>query len=148
MPAKKNAKTKTATEAKVKGTPGRKPAPIVWPRGAFTIKDLFEKNSLANGGSIKVEVTARNAVKRKLISKEVLEVEKVKTGGVGAPATKYILASVKAANEKRKAKKASKPKAPKAPKAKKAVTPVVEVTTPEPEAAPVETPEVAEPVAA
>lgn len=111
-PKAKTTKTKTPATEKVKGTPGRKPTPIVIPRKAFTIAELFTANSKDLGnGLVKCELTIRNYVKKAVEAGTLVADGKVVTGTVGAPAQKFIPADVKAKNEARKANRKKSPTA-------------------------------------
>lgn len=88
---------------------GRKPLKIRYPKGAFTIDELFAANSKANGGTVKCELTIRNHIKRDLAEGKLVQVEKVLTGKAGAPAFRFQLKSVREYNIARAAKRAAAP---------------------------------------
>jgi len=93
----------------VKSTRGRKQLKINWPTGAFTVDELFARNSKEAGkGNVKCELTARNHIARGLAAGKLVKLaEKLTTGKVGAPAFKFQLATYAKHNEARRAKKAA-----------------------------------------
>lgn len=88
---------------------GRKPLNIKFPQGAFTVDQLFDLNSVTNGGFVKCELTARNHIKRALKADVLVKLpEKAKKGTVGAPAFKFILKTRHEANAAKRLKRAVK----------------------------------------
>ena len=93
------------TKVAVKVTPGRKPLKVTYPKGPFTVEQLFTLNDKATGGSVKCELTIRNHIKRELASGKLVQLaEKATTGTVGAPAYRFQLKSAADYNAARKAK--------------------------------------------
>ena len=89
---------------------GRKPLKVNYPTGAFTVDELFARNSKLTGkGNLKCELSARNHIGRGLASGKLVKLtEKLNTGKVGAPAFKFQLATYAKHNAARRAKKALK----------------------------------------
>ena len=89
---------------------GRKPAVIKYPKGAFTVEQLFALNSKIDGkGNVKCELTARNHIARGLANGKLVKLaEKVATGKAGAPAFKFQLKAAADYNAIRRANKAAK----------------------------------------
>lgn len=70
---------------------GRPSAELKYPRGAFTVKDLFELNK----GTVKWELTVRQHVEKQVESHFLTKLENtVQTGKPGRPNFKYIRTSV------------------------------------------------------
>jgi hypothetical protein len=87
---------------------GRKRFPIKFPKGAFTVDELFALNKPVSPKFC--ELTARNHITRGLASGKLVKLaEKLKTGTVGAPALKYQLKAAYEYNLNRRAKKVVKP---------------------------------------
>jgi len=83
---------------------GRPRKPVKFPKGAFTVDELFAKNS----NVIDCELTARNHISRALASGKLIKLaEKLNTGKVGAPAFKFQLASTYRYNLNRRTKPAA-----------------------------------------
>jgi hypothetical protein len=83
-------------------TRGRKRFPVKFPKGAFTVDELFALNKPVSPKFC--ELTARNHIKRGLANGKLVKlVEKLKTGTVGAPALKYQLKAAYAYNLNRRA---------------------------------------------
>lgn len=102
---KNNTKTNSATKVTVKVSPGRNPLNVTYPKGAFTVEQLFALNSQANGGPVKCELTIRNHIKKALASGKIVRLpEKAVTGTVGAPAFRFQLKSAADYNAARKNK--------------------------------------------
>ena len=96
---------------------GRKPLTIKYPKGAFTVDQLFALNAKAEGkGNVKCELTARNHIQRGLANGKLIKLaEKVATGKAGAPAFKFQLKAAADYNAARRAAKAAKAAQPVAP---------------------------------
>jgi hypothetical protein len=87
---------------------GRKRFPVKFPKGAFTVNDLFALNKAVSPKFC--ELTARNHITRNLADGKLVKLkDKLKTGTVGAPALKYQLKAAYEYNLNRRAKKAVKP---------------------------------------
>ena len=87
---------------------GRKQLKVKFPKGPFTVEELFEMNNKATGkGTVKCVLTARNHIKRGLATGKLVKLaEKATKGTVGAPAYRFQLKAAVEYNEARKAKKA------------------------------------------
>lgn len=69
---------------------GRKPLKVQFPKGEFTVDELFAKNAHI----VDCELTIRNHINRGLASGKLVKLtRKLMTGTVGAPAFKFQLAS-------------------------------------------------------
>ncbi len=78
---------------KTNSTVGRPSAKLVYPRGAFTVQDLYDLNRGPKGRGKRPQIcmlTIRNHIKAKLADKSLALSGKVTTGTVGKPAHKYI----------------------------------------------------------
>ncbi|NCC65969.1 MAG: hypothetical protein EOM15_15105 [Spirochaetia bacterium] len=108
----------------VKSARGRKPIEIKYPRGAFTIEELFALNDVANGGKVKCRLTIRQKVKDAVKDGVLSVMDPVRTKKIGAPAQRFI--STAARNAAKKASEASRRKV-KVAKVEKPAESVVEV---------------------
>lgn len=91
--------TPTTTEAPKRG-PGRPKVTLKYPRGAFTVEELYDLNRGEKGRGKRAKVcklTIRNHIAEKLGDGFLTEVAPVKSGKVGQPAKRYIRSAVKAA---------------------------------------------------
>jgi hypothetical protein len=108
--------TSNTTSTATVTTKGRKPLKVKYPRGAFTVDQLFELNRKDKGGVVKCELTARNHIKRGLATALLVKLDKkLALGTVGAPAFRYMLKSRAEANQRNLAKAAAKRTAVEAP---------------------------------
>lgn len=88
---------------------GRPSFKITYPRGAFTINQLFELNKT----TVKWPLTVRQHVEKQIAGGFLTLLDStVKTGKVGKPAFRYIRTAVAKSIEARKATKASGPVGP------------------------------------
>lgn len=117
----------TKNETKTPGKVGRPAAELTYPRGAFTINELFE----ANKDKVKWPLTVRQHVEKQVKAGFLSKLpDTEKTGKVGKPAFRYMRSAVLAGIEARKAKSETEGSTP-------SETPVqaeapVEVTNPAP----------------
>jgi hypothetical protein len=92
--------TTAPTTETVKRGPGRPKFDLVYPRGIFTVDELFELNRgpRGRGKSAKVcKLTVRTHIANKVAEGFLTPVEVVKSGKVGQPAKRYIRTAVKSA---------------------------------------------------
>lgn len=82
---------------KPKGKVGAPPKVIKWPRGAFTVAEAVEENP-----HIKAALTIRKRIETMVLEGFLVEIESLKTGKVGKPASRFIRAAVWHAAQNRK----------------------------------------------
>ena len=87
---------------------GRKPFPVKYPKGAFTVGDLLALNKPVSPKFC--VLTVRNHINRGLASGKLVKLnEKLNKGTVGAPALKYQLKAAYSYNLNRRTKAQVKP---------------------------------------
>lgn len=124
------ATTNTEATKSTKG-PGRPKAVLKYPRGMFTVEELYELNRGEKGRGKRAKVcrlTVRNHIAEQVASGFLTKVESVESGKPGQPAHRYLRTAVKAAADAARAARAA---------AANTETPT---ETPVPEASLVETP--------
>lgn len=105
MNATETPAVETATPTRKAGRPEKE---LQWPRGIFTVEDLYELNRGPRGKGRRPQVcklTVRQHIDRKLESGWLTQVEPLKTGKPGKPASRFIRSTVKAGLDARSAGK-------------------------------------------
>lgn len=139
-----NTETTTATVTTTEATksakgPGRPKAVLKYPRGMFTVEELYELNRGEKGRGKRAKVcrlTVRNHIAEQVASGFLTKVASVDSGKPGQPAHRYLRTAVKAAADAARAARAA------------AATTETPTETPVPEASLVETPAVEVPAEA
>ncbi len=126
------------TNSNTQNTPkvGRPKAELKYPRGIFTVMDLYELNRGPRGRGLKAKVctlTVRKHIEAELASGFLTQVRNVKSGRVGKPAAQFIRTAVWAGRRTAVAKRKSVPEVSLVPTAPaispEAQTPVTETVS-------------------
>jgi hypothetical protein len=111
---------------------GRPAFEIKYPKGMFTVDELFDLNNSGKSKKVKCKLTIRNHIQRDLETGVLKQVGSVKTGKAGQPAIQYIRATVWAALEAARAGRLTKANTPTTDEPSPAVsvdTPVTETVS-------------------
>lgn len=130
-----NTETNTAASTETKRSPGRPKHVLKYPRGMFTVEELYELNRGEKGRGKRAKVcrlTVRKHIAEQVALGFLTKVANVDSGKPGQPAHRYLRTAVKAAADAARAARA-------------AATPETPAEAPVPEASLVEAPVVEAP---
>jgi len=92
--------SKKSKKSETPSTPGRPQFTLKYPQSAFTVAELFAKNSVANGGSVKSALCIRQHISRGIFAKTIVQLDRRATSGTaGRPKLVYALESVATRNK-------------------------------------------------
>jgi hypothetical protein len=92
--------SKKSKKNAVPAAPGRPQFTLKYPQSAFTVAELFAKNSKANGGSVKSALCIRQHIDRGIADKTVVQLDRsIRAGTAGRPKLVYALESVATRNK-------------------------------------------------